>query len=74
MYEVENEAVYNLLVDGDGTYTVNDLGTTSVIGDGGKLVKDVSSGIITTDDAQTIFKYIHDLGGDVLNAWYIANK
>jgi len=66
--------VYNLLVDGDGTYNVNGFGTTSVFGDGGTLIQCVNQGLITKQKAISILHYFHDTGGTTLKIWYSLNK
>ena len=72
--EVEDEIVYNILVDGDGTYTVNGIGTTSVIGDGGAVINCVDNKLITEQQAMEFLKYIHDRAGIALYIWYKINK
>lgn len=72
--DVTGIKVYNLLVDGDGTYNVNGFGTTSIIGDGGKLIKDVEQGLITKEQALETLRHYHDAGGTTLHNWYLANK
>jgi len=52
------EHVYNLWLDGDGTYIINGFGTTSIIGDGGIWLIFINKGIMTADDA---IKTIHSL-------------
>jgi len=47
--EAEGKMVYNLWTDGDGTYTVNGYGTTSIIGDGGFLRLCVDRNIFTSE-------------------------
>ena len=71
---VENTPVYNLLVNGDGTYTVNGIGTTSVFNNGGKLIKDLEQGLITPEKALETLRYHHDAGGKTLQEWYLENK
>lgn len=72
--EVENTPLYNLLVDGDGTYTVNDIGTTSVIGDGGAIVKAHNRGLISRDIALSVLRKYHEAGGTRLHLFHLANK
>jgi hypothetical protein len=51
--------VYNLWTDGDGTYTVNGYGTTSIIGDGGVLRLCVDRNTITPEIASDlIIKFV----------------
>jgi hypothetical protein len=72
--EVENASMYNLLVDGDGTYRVNDIGTTSVIGDGGAVIKMHNRGLLSRERALSTIKYYHDKGGLSLKLWYLGNN
>lgn len=55
---VGTKPVYNLLVDGDGTYIVNGFGTTSIIGSGGWLTNCVNQGLIDYDTARRILNGI----------------
>jgi hypothetical protein len=71
--EVENAKMYNLLVDGDGTYQVNGIGTTSVIGDGGAIVKLHDQGLMTRENVISTIKGYHDKGGHALKLWYLGN-
>jgi hypothetical protein len=71
--EVENAKMYNLLVDGDGTYQVNGIGTTSVIGDGGAIVKLHDRGLMTREKVIATIKGYHDKGGRALKLWYLGN-
>ena len=71
--EVENAKMYNLLVDGDGTYQVNGIGTTSVIGDGGAIVKLHDQGLMTREKVISTIKGYHDKGGHALKLWYLGN-
>ena len=48
------ETVYNLWVDGDGTYRVNKYGTTSIIGDGGWLTRMFEAGLLTQEEVTNI--------------------
>ena len=73
----QNQLVYNLWVTGDGTYTVNGYGTTSIIGDGGSMARFVRKGQFTPEIAsETVLKvtkagsdtsaggkYLNDLAG-----------
>jgi hypothetical protein len=68
--EAQGETVYNLLVTGDGTYTVNNIGTTSVFGSGGVLVDCMHQGLISEDQVFAIIKKYHDLGGSQLANFY----
>lgn len=53
----DGETVYNLWVEGDGTYFVNGFATTSLIGDGGLMRVAIEQGIITEDDSRTIIHF-----------------
>lgn len=63
--------VYNLWVDGDGTYTVNGYGTTSIVGDGGVLSIAVERGILTPRKASLI---LNKGDNDVQYGSYLLNK
>jgi hypothetical protein len=54
MIPTENKLVYNLWVDGDGTYIVNGYGTTSIMGDGGWLSQSHTDGYLTHPEALMI--------------------
>lgn len=66
--------VYNLWVDGDGTYTVNGFGTTSIVGDGGLLRLGIEQGIITMQDATDIMLYYTEKSRTAVYGSYIMNK
>jgi hypothetical protein len=68
------QKVYNLWVDGDGTYTVNGFGTTSIIGDGGLLRLGIEQGIITMQDATDIMIYYTEKSKAAVYGSYILNK
>ena len=54
-----NDKIYNLWVDGDGTYIVNGFGTTSIVGTGGlfKAVnKCIDEKLITVEEMQNVFE------------------
>jgi hypothetical protein len=56
---VTNDNVYNLWIDGDGTYIVNGFGTTSIIGDGGLLRLCFEQGLITYEQTiEIVYHYI----------------
>ena len=71
----DDQRVYNLWLDGDGTYTVNGFGTTSIIGDGGWLRKGVERGLFTPDTAMTLIQEntvagpAYSYGSYCLNKW-----
>lgn len=50
-----NQLVYNLWLDGDGTYIINGFGTSSVIGDGGLLRNAIEQNLLSEEEAITIF-------------------
>jgi len=50
----ENQTVYNLWVDGDGTYIVNGYGTTSIMNDGAFLSKSANDGYLTPEQVLEI--------------------
>jgi hypothetical protein len=73
------QIVYNLWVDGDGTYTVNGYGTTSIVGDGGLLRLMAEQGIITAEEALGILYLIDkqpkptlelEYGAYLINYWF----
>jgi len=66
--------LYNLFVDGDGTYTVNDVGVNSVMGDGGILIKFVNENKISKDHALEILKHYHDAGSYDMHTFYNINN
>jgi hypothetical protein len=69
-----NQLVYNLWVDGDGTYTVNGFGTSSIIGDGGLLRLAVEDGLITEQKAIELMYYYIELGKSTVHGMYLLNK
>jgi hypothetical protein len=68
------QKVYNLWVDGDGTYVVNGFGTTSIIGDGGLLRLGIEQGIITMQEATDIMLYYTEKSKAAAYGSYIMNK
>lgn len=56
-----NLEVYNLWVDGDGTYTVNGWGTTSIVGDGGGIRMNIEMGLFTHDSAMKYLRKFNSL-------------
>jgi kumamolisin len=71
---VENIDVYNILVDGDGTYTVNGIGTTSVIGDGGAVITCLEQGMLDENQTLQFLKIMHDQESAKFLVWYKLNK
>lgn len=74
MVDSSGQVLYNLLVDGDGTYTANGLGASSVLGSGGHVVSLVNDGTITREMALHIFGKVNDVGGSYLLEFYNANS
>lgn len=67
--------VYNLWVDGDGTYIVNDYGTTSIIGDGGALTQSIDCGFIKPEQAyDIILDYVSANNKNTTYGVYVLNK
>jgi hypothetical protein len=60
--ETTGEYVYNLWLDGDGTYIINGYGTTSIIGDGGIWRQLVDQGLISAEEAITM---MHGFASDI---------
>ena len=65
--------VYNLWVDGDGTYVVNDYGTTSIIFDGGMLCDQIESNQFTVDEVQKLYSEYTSRGNFLLHGAYVLN-
>ena len=66
--------VYNLWVDGDGTYTVNGYGTTSIIGDGSFVTACFEKGYLTVADVLTQVGYFADHGKYVQYGAVLINR
>lgn len=76
-YTVEaatDKPVYNLWVDGDGTYIVNNYGTTSIIGDGGLLRLASEAGYITKSRVTEILLQFTKEGSSTVLGAYLVNK
>ena len=69
----EGKLVYNLWTDGDGTYTVNGYGTTSIIGDGGVLRLCVDRDIITKELASDLVVKFTEYGKNTTYGAYLLN-
>lgn len=69
-----DQNVYNLWVDGDGTYTVNGYGTSSIIGDGGFLRLAVEQGILTDKQAVDLIYHYVTSGKSTIYGIYLFNK
>ena len=68
--------VYNLWVDGDGTYTVNGFGTNSIIGDGGFIRHIVEDGLLSHQEAMDVLSKLTPAGNadtTMLHGAYLAN-
>lgn len=70
----EGKLVYNLWTDGDGTYTVNGYGTTSIIGDGGILRMCVDRNIITSEYASELIMKFVEGGKETVYGAYLLNN
>jgi hypothetical protein len=76
-YELEparGEIVYNLWVDGDGTYQVHGYGTTSLVGDGGWVRLSVDQEHLTYEQAMRLLLHFSSLGLNVQYGSYLINK
>jgi hypothetical protein len=76
-YRIEkatDKPVYNLWVDGDGTYRVNQYGTTSIIGDGGLLRVCAEQGLISHDRITELLIQYTKAGPDTVLGAYTVNK
>ena len=71
---VNGKVVYNLWVDGDGTYTANGYGTTSIIGDGGLLKLGLKHGFINQEKVTELFKDFKTEGTEMSYGGYLINK
>lgn len=72
--EAQGKLVYNLWTDGDGTYTVNGYGTTSIIGNGGVLRLCVDRNIITSEHASELIVKFTEYGMDTTYGAYLLNN
>ena len=68
----KDQLVYNLWLDGDGTYIVNGYGTTSIIGDGGWVKNAVHQGLLDHTQAMTLMGELSQPG--VSHGSYVVNK
>lgn len=68
------QVVYNLWVDGDGTYTVNGYGTTSIIGDGGAVSRGYRRGFLSENEVLENLRLFSE--GDKFTQYgaYLTNK
>jgi hypothetical protein len=74
MIPSDNRPVYNLWVDGDGTYIVNGFGTTSIVGHGYALAGAVLRGSINHDQTMEIMRRFTSDGRELQYGSYIVNK
>lgn len=65
--------VYNLWVDGDGTYIVNGYGTSSIIYDGGMLSDFLERGYFDADKIQELYKEYTTRGEFLLHGAFVLN-
>jgi hypothetical protein len=70
----EGKPVYNLWVDGDGTYQVNGYGTTSIIGEGGVLRKVAEREYITSERASDLLIKFTEAGKNTVYGAYLLNN
>jgi hypothetical protein len=70
----KGDMVYNLWVDGDGTYIVNGYGTTSIVGDGGVMRLNYENGTFTKQSISDILLEVTTSGKYVTYGGYILNK
>jgi hypothetical protein len=70
----KGDMVYNLWTDGDGTFTVNGYGTTSIINDGGVIRLAYEAGEITADRASELLVMFTNKGTNVVHGAYLFNK
>lgn len=66
--------MYNLWVDGDGTYIVNGYGTTSIIGDGGALGLGIEYNAINRERVTELFDEFISEGPETAFGGYLFNK
>jgi hypothetical protein len=66
-----SETVYNLWCDGDNTYTVNGLGTTSIMKDGGVLRVWAEKNILTNEELNSIMINYMASGKEAMYGAYI---
>ena len=60
--ETTGQYVYNLWLDGDGTYIINGYGTTSIVGDGGIWRQLVDQELLSAEEAITM---MHDFADNI---------
>lgn len=70
----KGEYVYNLWVDGDGTYVVNGFGTTSIMGSGDFLRRSAEQGFLTASEVVEIMEFFTTRGKHVQYGGYLVNK
>ena len=72
--EDSDEITYNLWVDGDGTYTVNGFGTTSIIGDGGWMRRVHEADLATEDEILDFQRRFASGSDNLIVGAYIINS
>lgn len=68
-----HDKVYNLWVDGDGTYIVNGYGTTSIIYDGGMLSDFLHEGYFDADYIRQLYEEYTTNGTRLLHGAFVLN-
>ncbi len=71
--ENKYDYVYNLWVDGDGTYIVNGCGTTSIIFDGGMLSDFIEMGYFDVKKVRHLYEEYTKNGNTLLHGAFILN-
>lgn len=69
----KNDKVYNLWVDGDGTYIVNGYGTTSIIYDGGMLSDFLEMNYFDADHIRQLYEDYTTNGNQLLHGAFTLN-
>lgn len=68
-------SVYNLWTTGDGTYTVNGYGTTSILGDGGLLRRMVEQNLMSAERvAQVLVHFNSQANRNLSQGAYLLNR
>jgi hypothetical protein len=71
---IDNRLVYNLYLEGDGTYIVNNYGVHNILYDGGALRLAIEQDLLTQDQAQEIMYNFNHAGIEMSYGSYIGNK
>jgi len=69
-----NLEVYNLWVDGDGTYTVNGWGTTSIVGDGGGMRRAFEQKLVDHNEVIKMMRRYANSNKCIVYGAYLVNK